>query len=96
MLREGEGERERKMEGEGEEEGRQKERKGERRCHFICIPFSGNEIHLPAQFSVKEVINSVASSLRLQGREGKCSAEAPGAGPGLRGVVSQCLQLFHW
>lgn len=53
---------------------------GERRCHFIFIPFSRNGIHLLAQFSAKEVINSVASSLRLQGREGKCSAGAPRGG----------------
>lgn len=81
--------------GRGEragERGRQRTG-GERRYHFIFIPFSENGTHLLAQFAAKEMMNNVASSLRcFQGREEKCLVGAPGAGgwPALR------LHLFHW
>ena len=83
MLGEGEGR------GEGRGEDRRGEERGERRYHFIFIPFSKNGIHLLAQFASKEMMNNVASSLRFQGREEKCSAGAPrGRGLASSGFIS--------
>lgn len=49
----------------GVREGREEGRRGKERCHLIVIPFSENGIHLLAPFAVKEMMNSVACSLRF-------------------------------
>lgn len=74
----------------GGERGRQRTG-GERRYHFIFIPFSKNGIHLLAQFAAKEMMNNVASSLRwFQGREEKCLVGAPRG----RGLASSAFTSF--
>ena len=78
-----------KKEGDGEE-------RGERRCHFLFIPFSfffENRMHLLTQFVAKEMMNSVAPSLSFQGRKGrKMLSRTPGA----RVWPALGLHLFRW
>lgn len=58
---------------------------GERRCHFLFIPFSFFEdgMHLLVQVAAKEMMNSVASSLRFQGRKGRKMLSRTPRGKGL-------------
>lgn len=57
----------------------------ERRCHFLFIPFSlfENGMHLLVQVAAKEMMNSVASSLRFQGRKGRKMLSRTPRGKGL-------------